>query len=50
MNTSEGERAGVLGYAVALIGAACFVIGCFLPFLGAAQSGSEVSLTVCKRA
>ncbi len=44
METSRGDRAGVLGYVVALIGVACFVIGCSLPFLGAAQPGSEVSL------
>ena len=34
-NTAEVDRSrSSTGYVVALIGVACFVIGCFLPFLG----------------
>ena len=49
-NPSRNDRAGSLGYIVALSGAAVFVIGCFLPFLAAAgQPGGDASISLYRQ-
>jgi uncharacterized membrane protein len=47
---ARNDRAGALAYIVALSGAAVFVLGCFLPFLAAAdQPGGDASISLYRQ-